>query len=98
MKCAIKRTIDENIEADRNRAIIKQFLYTLYVSEGFGEKRLLRVLLKWADTYAWVNDPKNDKNDVLLKIDSILDSVMPPSMVKAIGYEPLKDKYGRVIK
>ncbi len=85
-------------EIEQTRRILKQFLYALHTSEGFGEMRLLRVLLEWSEVYDKVNDPKNNANDEMMLIDSLLDKVVPSRLVtKSVGYEPLKDKKGRKI-
>lgn len=83
---------------DDTRRIIKQFLYALHKSEGFGEQRLMRVLLEWTEVYKFVNDPKNNKNDEMLMIDSVLNKVIPPRFVSSIGYEKFLDKKGHEIK
>lgn len=80
------------------RRIVKQFLYALYKSEGFGERRLLRVLDEWAEVYRFVNDPKNDSNDEMLMIDSILDTAIPQTVMSSIGYEKLLNTKGREVE
>lgn len=82
-------------EVELTRKLLKQFLYALCKSEGFGERRLMRVLLTWTEVYKEANG-KNE-NDAMLTIDSILDRVMPSKYVKAIGYEKVKDSKGRAI-
>ena len=83
---------------DHTRRIVKQFLYALMKSEGFGEQRLMRVLQEWAETYEFVNDHRNDENSEMLMIDRILDSVLPKTVMSSIGYEKLLDNKGREIK
>ena len=85
-------------DLDKTRRLIKQFLYALYKSEGFGEQRLIRVLYAWCETQDVVKDPKNDENDEMLMIDRVLDRVLPPTIMSTIGYEKLLDKKGREIK
>ena len=86
-------------DIEKTRRLLKQFLYALHKSEGFGQNRLLRVLMEWAEVYKEVNDPKNDSNDEMLMIDSVLDKVVPSRYItKSIGREPLRDRYGRPIK
>lgn len=85
-------------KADHTRRIVKQFLFALMKSEGFGEQRLMRVLCEWADTYEFVNDPKNDANDEMLMIDRILDTVLPKTVMTAVGYEKLLNNRGREVK
>lgn len=42
---------------------------------------------------------KNDSNDEMLMIDSVLDKVVPSRYItKSVGREPLRDRYGRPIK
>lgn len=80
------------------RKLLKQFLYALHKSEGYGEQRLLRVLVEWSEVYEFVNDPKNNENDEMLLIDSVLDRVIPSRFVTAIGREKLRDRKGKEIK
>ena len=83
---------------DHTRRIVKQFLYALVKSEGYGEQRLMRVLKEWADTYEFVNDPKNDENTEMLMIDRVLDSVLPKTVMSAVGYEKLLNMKGKEVK
>ena len=86
-------------DIEKTRRLLKQFLYALHKSEGFGQNRLLRVLMEWAEVYKEVNDPKNDSNDEMLMIDRVLDEVVPSRYItKSVGHEPLRDRYGRPIK
>lgn len=86
-------------DIEKTRRLLKQFLYALHKSEGFGQNRLLRVLMEWAEVYKEVNDPKNDSNDEMLMIDRVLDEVVPSRYItKSVGREPLRDRYGRPIK
>lgn len=85
-------------DIDKTRRLLKQFLYALHKSEGFSEKRLLRVLTEWADVYKFVNDPKNNANDEMLMIDRVLDTLIPRTIMSAVGYEKLLDMKGREIK
>lgn len=86
-------------DIEKTRRLLKQFLYALHKSEGFGQNRLLRVLMEWAEVYKEVNDPKNDSNDEMLMIDKVLDQVVPSRYItKSVGREPLRDRYGRPIK
>lgn len=86
-------------DIEKTRRLLKQFLYALHKSEGFGQNRLLRVLMEWAEIYKEVNDPKNDSNDEMLMIDRVLDEVVPSRYItKSVGREPLRDRYGRPIK
>jgi len=86
-------------DIEKTRRLLKQFLYALHKSEGFGQNRLLRVLMEWAEVYKEVNDPKNDSNDEMLMIDRVLDEVVPSRYItKSVGREPLRDRYGRLIK
>lgn len=94
-----KKMLEERVaKADFTRRLLKQFLYALHVSEGFGEGRLLSVLITWSKVYQKVNDPKNDANDEMLMIDSVLSKVLPDIGMKSIGHEKLLDKKGREIK
>lgn len=90
-----KNATKDAYEVELTRKLLKQFLYALCVSEGFGERRLMRVLLTWTEIYKEVKGA--NENDAMLTIDSILDKVMPSKYVKAIGYEKLKDSKGRII-
>lgn len=85
-------------EQNHTRRILKQLLYALHRSEGYGEQRLVRVLDEWADVYKIVNDPKNDSNDEMLMIDRVLDNVIPETVMSAVGYEKLLDRKGREVK
>lgn len=87
-------------EIEKTRYILKQLLYALHVSEGFGENRLLRVLLEWAETQKIVQSAnKSEANDALLMIDSVLNKVLPSQFVeKTLGKEPLRDWKGKEIK
>lgn len=85
-------------DIDKTRRLLKQFLYALHKSEGYGERRLVRVLAEWASVYKFVNDPKNNDNDEMLMIDRVLDGVLPKTVISAIGYEKLLDMKGRVVK
>ena len=80
------------------RRLLKQFLYALHKSEGYGEERLTRVLVEWAETYEIVKDPKNNENDEMLMIDRVLDRILPPRVMDAVGYEKLLDMKGNVVK
>ena len=80
------------------RRLLKQFLYALHKSEGYGEQRLLRVLLEWSKIYKYVNDPRNNESDEMLMIDRVLNNVMPPRIISSIGYEKFLDKKGNEIK
>lgn len=83
---------------NHTRRIVKQFLYALMKSEGYGEQRLMRVLTEWAETYEFVNDPKNDENSEILMIDRVLDNVLPKTVMSVVGYEKLLDMKGKEIK
>lgn len=83
---------------DHTRRILKQFLYALYKSEGYGERRLIRVLAEWAEVYKFVSDPKNNENDEMLMIDRVLDTLIPQTVMSSIGYEKLLDMKGREVK
>lgn len=84
---------------EKTRQLLKQFLYALHKSEGFGQNRLLRVLMEWAEVYKEANDPKNNANDEMLMIDRVLDKVVPSRYItKSVGREPLRDRYSRPIK
>lgn len=85
-------------KTDHTRRIVKQFLYALMKSEGFGEQRLVRVLQVWSETYEFVNDHRNDENTEMLMIDRILDKVLPKTVMSAVGYEKLLNMKGREIK
>lgn len=85
-------------DAEKTRRLLKQFLYALHVSEGFGEQRLLRVLIEWSEVYKQVNDPRNNDNDEMLMIDRVLDTTLPKRMMSAIEYEKLRDRKGKEIK
>lgn len=83
---------------NHTRKIVKQFLYVLHKSEGFGEQRLMRVLAEWCETYDFVNDHRNDENTEILMIDRVLDTVLPETVMTAVGYEKLLDMKGREVK
>lgn len=86
-------------DIEKTRRLLKQFLFALHRSEGFGQNRLLRVLMEWAEVYKEVNDPKNDSSDEMMMIDAVLDKVVPSRYItKSVGREPLRDRYGRPIK
>ena len=85
-------------DIDKTRRLLKQFLYALHVSEGFGERRLVRVAYEWSQVYKYVKDPKNNENDEMLMIDRVLDNVLPRTVLSSIGYEKLLDNKGREIK
>lgn len=85
-------------DIDKTRRLLKQFLYALYKSEGYGERRLMRVLAEWSEVYKFVNDPKNNANDEMLMIDRVLDTIIPRTVMSSIGYEKLLDMKGREIK
>lgn len=87
-------------EVEKTRYILKQLLYALHVSEGFGENRLLRVLVEWAETQKLVQDMnKSEANDAMLMIESVLDKVLQSQFVeKTLGREPLRDWKGKEIK
>ena len=85
-------------DIDKTRRLLKQLLYALHVSEGFGEQRLLRVLYEWCETQEIVKDPKNNENDEMLMIDRVLDKVIPSTVMSTIGYEKLLDMKGREVK
>lgn len=85
-------------DIDKTRRLLKQFLYALHKSEGYGEQRLLRVLVEWAEVYKFVKDPKNNDNDEMLMIDRVLDQVLTKTIMSAVGYEKLLDMKGRVVK
>lgn len=85
-------------DIEKTRRLLKQFLFALHKSEGFGENRLLRVLIEWSEVYQYVNDPKNNANDEMMMIDRILDQVTPSAYVaKTIGHEKLLDNKGRPV-
>ena len=85
-------------DIDKTRRLLKQFLYALHISEGFGERRLVRVVYEWSQVYEYVKDPKNNENDEMLMIDRVLDNVLPRTILSSIGYEKLLDDKGREIK
>lgn len=85
-------------DIDKTRRLLKQFLYALHVSEGYGEQRLVRVLAEWSEVYKFVNDPKNNANDEMLMIDRVLDTIIPKTVMSAVGYEKLLDMRGREVK
>ncbi len=94
-----KKAIERANDIEKTRRLLKQFLYALHLSEGFGEKRLLRVLLEWSNVYSCVNDPKNNANDEMLLLDDVLDKVVPSKLItKSVGEEKLLDNKGREIK
>lgn len=96
MSKATKQRIED---IEKTRTLLKQFLYALHKSEGFGERRLMRVLYEWSEVYAEVNDPKNNDNDEMLIIDAMLDTVVPSRyLTKAVGREPLKNRKGKEIE
>lgn len=84
-------------DIDKTRRLLKQFLYALHASEGFGEQRLVRVLDEWASVYEYVNDPKNDGNTEMLMLDRVLDKLLPKTVMTSIGYEKLLDSRGREV-
>lgn len=90
-----KRAMQIARDVETVRRLLKQFLYALCVSEGFGEKRLMRVLVTWTEIHDKV---ETDQNNEMMLIDNVLDRVIPSRYVEAIGYEPLKDRKGRIIK
>lgn len=99
MSNGVKKLMEERARRiDETRRLLKQFLYALHVSEGFGEQRLIRVLDEWADVYEIVKDPKNDENTEMLMIDRILDKVLPKTVMSAVEYEKLLDTKGREVK
>lgn len=85
-------------ELDHTRRVLKQLLYALHKSEGYGEQRLLRVLYEWGETNEFVRNPKNNENDEMLMIDRVLDKVIPKTVMSAVGYEKLLDSKGKVVK
>ena len=99
MSNSAKKLMEERARRiDETRRLLKQFLYALHVSEGFGEQRLIRVLDEWANVYNVVKDPKNNENDEMLMIDRVLDTKIPRTVMTSIGYEKLLDMKGREIK
>ena len=94
----IKQAEERAKKTEWTRKLLKQFLYALHKSEGFGEQRLLRVLVEWAEVYETVNDPKNNENDEMLMIDGLLDKVIPSRFMSSIGYEKIRDMKGNEIK
>lgn len=92
MKVDIERARERDKNINHTRQILKQFLYALHKSEGYGEIRLLRCLCEWADTYEYVNDPKNNLNDEMLMIDSVLEKVIGKYTVLSIGRDPINKK------
>lgn len=94
----IKQAEERAKRTEWTRKLLKQFLYALHKSEGFGEQRLLRVLVEWSETYEVVNDPKNNANDEMLMIDDLLDKVIPSRFMSSIGYEKILDRKGNEIK
>lgn len=96
---SIKKQMEERARRiDETRRLLKQFLYALHKSEGFGEQRLIRVVDEWADVYEFVKNPKNDENTEMLMIDRVLDTVLPKTVMSPIGYEKLLDMKGREVK
>ncbi len=96
-----KEFIKRANEIELTRRVLKQLLYALHVSEGFGSYRLLRVLYEWAETQDMVKKSSNlsEQNDEMLMIDKVLDNVLPSRFVQdVIGSEPLRDTKGREIK
>ncbi len=82
---------------DETRRLLKQFLYALHVSEGFGEQRLIRVLDEWAEVYEFVKDHRNNENDEMLMIDRVLDRVLPKTVMTSVGYEKFLDSRGKEV-
>lgn len=93
MKANLKRVNDITIVKNT----LKQLLYVLHVQNGYGEKRLLRLLHDWAELQDYIIS-SDDSNTELLLVDRMLDEVFPAGVVSVIGYEPLKDRKGRIIK
>ena len=99
MSNTVKKRMEERArEIEHTRRVLKQLLYALHVSEGFGEQRLIRVLYEWCETNEFVRNPKNNENDEMLMIDRVLDKVLPKSVMSAVDYEKLLDRKGREIK
>lgn len=67
---------------------LKIFLLALMRSEGFGERRLIRVLYEFCEL---ANESKYD-NDEMLMIDSIIEKVIGKQMMENIGYEEMELK------
>ena len=96
---SVKKRMEERArDIDKARRLLKQLLYALHVSEGFGEQRLIRVLAEWVEVQNFVKDPKNNENDEMLMIDRVLNTVLPETILSYIGYEKLLDRKGREIK
>lgn len=93
-----KRMEQRAKDVEKTRRLLKQFLYALHVSEGFGERRLVRVVYEWSQVYEHVNNPKNNENDEMLMIDKVLDNILPKPILSSIGYEKLLNRKGEEIK
>lgn len=95
----IRKAAEEKArDIQKARRLLKQLLYALHKSEGFGEDRLTRVLVEWGETHEIVKDPRNNENDEMLMIDRVLDKVLPPRVMDAVGYEKLLDMKGKEVK
>lgn len=99
MSNTVKKRMEERArDIDKARRLLKQLLYALHVSEGFGEQRLIRVLAEWVEVQNFVKDPKNNENDEMLMIDRVLNTALPETILSYVGYEKLLDRKGREIK
>ena len=98
MSSASKLMKERAMDIEKTRRLLKQFLYALYLSEGFGEKRLMRVLATWSHVYKTVRDHKSDENTEMLMIDRVLDNIIPKTYMSAVGYEKFLDRKGKEIK
>lgn len=97
----IRKQYKENLkENELARRFLKQMLYTLHISEGFGRDRLLRVLMEWTEQQnKIINASTEIKSDMLIEIDTILDTVMPSKFIDDVtGREKLRNKKGKIIK
>lgn len=93
MKSNYKAKISQNERIEIVRNNLKMLLYALSRSEGFGEKRLLRVMHEFCEV---VNNIKS--SDDLMVIDIELEKILGKETMQNIGYELLKDNKGNIVK
>ncbi len=94
-----KKAMQHAQDVEKTRRLLKQFLYALHTSEGFGERRLTRVLIEWSETYKAVMNSEVGEMNEMLMIDRALDKVCPSHIItNSIGREPFVTRRGEQIK
>ena len=88
MKSNYKNRVKKAASLKHTKSDLKLFLLALIRSEGFGEKRLMRVLYEFCE----LMEETNYNSDEMMIVDSVVEKVLGKDVMKCIGYEPFITK------